>query len=121
MPLPRPVPGTGRWWVIGTLGVSVGVILVVWLALANTLGKVTWTDTGYKVVDERSVRVEFDVHRSPGQAATCTVRALDQRFGVVGALEVQVPAGPQRTVHQAVTVRTTSRAVTGTVQRCDAA
>jgi hypothetical protein len=120
MPLPRPAPGTGRWWLVGTLGCAAGVAVVVWLALANTLGKVTWTDTGYRVVDDRSVRVEFDVHRSPGQAATCTVRALDQRFGVVGAVEVEVPAGPQRTVHQEVTVRTTSRAVTGTVQRCDA-
>ena len=119
MPLPRPAPGTGRWWVIGTLGVAAGVALVVWLSLANTLGKVTWTDTGYKVLDDRSVRVEFDVHRSPGQAATCTVRALDKGFGVVGALEVDVAAGPQRSVHQVVTVRTTSRAVTGTVQRCD--
>ena len=119
MPLPRPAPGTGRWWLVGALGCAAGVALVVWLGLANTLGKVTWTDTGYQVLDDRGVRVEFDVHRSPGQAARCTVRALDKGFGVVGAVEVDVPSGPQRTVHQQVTVRTTSRAVTGTVQRCD--
>ena len=120
MPLPRPAPGTGRWWVVGTVGCALGVALVVWIALANTLGKVTWTDTGYQGVDDRSVRVEVDVHRSAGQAATCTVRALDQRFGVVGVVEVEVPAGPERTVHRGTTIRTTARAVTGTVQRCDA-
>jgi hypothetical protein len=118
MPLPRPAPGTGRWWVVGlTLG-SIGVALAVWLGLANSLGQVTWTDTGYKVVDDRTVRVDFDVHRSPQQAVTCRVRALDRSFGVVGVIDVSVPASQEASVHQQVTVRTTSRAVTGTVQDC---
>jgi hypothetical protein len=118
MPLPRPAPGTGRWWVVGIVGCTVGVALAVWLGLANTVGRVAWTDTGYKVVDDRTVRVDFEVERSPGQAVRCRVRALDQAFGVVGVVDVAIPAGPARTVHQQATVRTTSRAVTGTVQTC---
>ena len=120
MPLPRPAPGTGRWWVIGTVGCAVGVALAVWLGLANSLGQVTWTDTGYRVLDDRTVTVDFDVHRSPGQAVQCRVQALDRSFGVVGALDVAIPAGQSRAVHRQVTVRTTSRAVTGTVDTCSA-
>jgi hypothetical protein len=115
--LPRPAPGTGKWWLVGILGCAVGTALAVWLALANSLDRVTWTDTGYRVVDDRSVEVDFDVHRPSGQAAVCTVRALDHGFGTVGAVEVRIPAG-ERSVHRQVTVRTASRAVTGVVQRC---
>ena len=119
MPLPRPAPGTGRWWVVGTVGITLATGLAVWLALANSVGRVTWVDTGYKVVDDRSVRVEFDVHRPAGQAVTCQVNALDQSFGVVGTLDVRVPASGERSVHQEVVVRTAARAVTGTVRTCD--
>jgi hypothetical protein len=106
--------------VIGTLGCAVGVGLAVWLGLASSLGQVTWDDTGYRVVDDRTVTVDFDVHRAPGQAVQCQVRALDQSFGVVGVVDVSIPAGQARSVHQRATIRTTSRAVTGTVDSCTA-
>jgi ABC-type lipoprotein release transport system permease subunit len=118
MPLLRPAPGTGKWWVVGIVGCTIGVALATWLALANTLGQVTWTDTGYKVLDDRSVRVDFDVHRQSGQAVTCRVQALDQTFAVVGVLDVAVPATAAPSLHRQVVVRTASRAVTGVVQRC---
>jgi hypothetical protein len=120
MPLPRPAPGTGKWWAIGVLGCALGVALATWLALVNTVGKVTWTDTGYRVVDDRTVVVDFAVHRPDGRAVTCLVRALDQGFGVVGALEVAIPASSERTVERRVTIRTTTRAVTGAVRSCSA-
>lgn len=119
MPLPRPAPGTGKWWAVGILGGGLGVVAAVWLGLSMSLGKVTWTDTGYRVVDDRTVEVEFDVHRPGGQAVTCLVRALDQGFGTVGTLEVALPAGPE-SVHRKVAVRTTTRAVTGVVKSCSA-
>jgi hypothetical protein len=118
MPLPRPAPGTGRWWVVGVVGCSLGVALAVWLGLANSVGRVTWADTGYRVVDDRSVRVEFDVHRPAGREVSCRVQALDRTFGVVGVVDVVVPASSERAMHQQVEVRTTSRAVTGLVDTC---
>jgi len=120
MRLPRPAPGTGKWWAIGIVGVGLGTALAVWLGLAMSVGKVTWTDTGYRVVDDRTVEVDFDVHRPAGQAVTCVVHALDQGYGTVGSVEVAIPASPQRSVHRQVTVRTTTRAVTGVVQSCSA-
>ena len=118
MPLPRPAPGTGRWWVVGIVGCTAGAARATWRGLANSRGRVTWTDTGYRVLDERSVRVEFDVHRPSGQAVTCRVQALDTTFGVVGVVDVDVPATEHRSVHEEVVVRTTSRAVTGVVDSC---
>ena len=96
MPLPRPAPGTGRWWVIGTIGCTIGIALAVWLGLANSLGAITWTDTDYKVIDDTSVQVGFDVHRSPEDAVVCTVQAQDTAHGVVGVLEVKVPPSAER-------------------------
>ena len=118
MPLPRPAPGNRRWWAIGIAGCVVGTALAVWLGLTMSLGRVTWTDTGYRVVDDRTVEVEFDVHRPAGQAVTCVVRALDQGFGTVGTVEVRIPASGERSLHRQVTVRTTTRAVTGVVREC---
>lgn len=118
MPLPRPAPGTGRWWVIGTIGCTIGIALAVWLGLANSLGAITWTDTDYKVIDDTTVRVGFDVHRSPGQEVVCTVQAQDTAHGVVGVLEVPVDASTQRSSHLQVLVRTASRAVGGSVRGC---
>jgi hypothetical protein len=118
MPLPRPAPGTGRWWLIGVIGCTIGVALATWWGLASSLGQVTWTDTGYKVLDNRSVRVEFDVHRPDRQAVTCHLKAMDTTFGTVGVLDVDIPASSERSVHRVAVVRTASLAVTGVVDGC---
>ena len=44
--LPRPAPGTAKWWVIGTLGVAAGVALAVWFGLASTVGPRELHDDG---------------------------------------------------------------------------
>ena len=48
----------------------------------------------------------------------CTVIALDERFGTVGAQDLRIESGGDRTVHRQVTLRTTHRAVSGTVKDC---
>ncbi|MGE9808202.1 MULTISPECIES: DUF4307 domain-containing protein [unclassified Janibacter] len=112
---------TRRWWVIGTVLVALAVAYTVWAGLAATRDHIVWTDLSYDVVDEQTVTVAFDVTRPEGTALTCTVRAQDQGFGTVGTLEVDIPAAGARTVHREVTVRTSSRAVTGHVKTCVAA
>lgn len=121
MPLPRPAPGQGRWWVVGIVGVGLMTVVVVWLGLANSKGAVIPTVTAYKVVSDSEVRVDFDIHRPADTAVTCTVVTLDASFGTVGTLPVTVPAGPDTDVHQQVVVRTAARAVSADVQRCVAA
>ena len=72
----------------------------------------------YRVESDTSVWVSFDVSRPPGLAVTCTVRAMDGRFTVVGSADIVVPPEGDQVVRLDKTVRTTSRAVTGVVQDC---
>ena len=41
MPLPRPAPGTGRWWVIGIVGCTAAVGARRVVGLVTTVGGVT--------------------------------------------------------------------------------
>jgi hypothetical protein len=117
--IPRPAPGTARWWVVGTLGILLGCAMAVWFGLAGTVGRPSWTLVGYRVIDDRAVDVTYVVSPPAGRGATCLIQAMDQSFATVGLLEVHIPASvapAQRTTR----VRTTTRAVTGVVRSCSA-
>jgi hypothetical protein len=116
--LPRPAPGQLKWWVLGTVGILAGVGLAIWFGLSATLGQPSWQTVGYKVVSDQQVRVDFQVYRPGGTALSCTVEALARDFAPVGTSTVQVPASPDETTNETVTLRTTSRAVTGQVTSC---
>jgi hypothetical protein len=118
MPLPRPAPGTGRWWVIGIVGCVLAVVGIVWYGIAATHGAIRADVTAYAVVSDSQVKVEYDVHRPTGTAVTCVITALDERHGRVGTLTDHIPAADQTSTHRGVTVRTGARAVTGVVDSC---
>ncbi|MEP7036655.1 MAG: DUF4307 domain-containing protein [Dermatophilaceae bacterium] len=118
MPIPRPAPGTTKWWVVGTIGILLGCALAVWLGLASTLGMATAQDIGYRVVDDRAVDVTYSVNRPAGRNVTCVIRALDKGFATVGMVEVHISASDTSTVQRTTRVRTTARAVTGLVRSC---
>ncbi len=118
MPLPRPAPGTTRWWVVGTLGVLLGVGFAVWFGLASTLGSVRPEVTGYRVESDAMVVVEYDLHRPQGTAVTCRIDALDSTRARVGTVEDVVAGTGPASVHREVRVRTSVRAVTGVVESC---
>lgn len=120
--VPRIPAGTDRrrlaWSVVGGIvGLVVGLVFIVWMT-RNEGQRITATTVGYRVVDDTSVTVSFDVSRPPGLAVTCTVRATDGHFTPVGSAMVPIPVGGDQVVHQEATVRTTTRAVTGVVQDC---
>ena len=121
MPLPRTAPGTLKWWVIGSIGIALGVALAVWFGLSATVGLPTWQVTGYKVVDNDSVRVDFEVYSPGGKDLICTVQALAGDFAVVGSTDVPVDLAGADSTRTSVVLRTTSRAVTGDVKTCVAA
>jgi len=118
MAVPRPAPGTGRWWVLGSVGIAISVALVVWYGLHGADNRITATTVGYKVVDDASVRISFDVNRPAGLAVTCTLTALDAHFTVVGRADAVILPGNERTTHHVETIKTATRAVTGVVQDC---
>lgn len=118
MPLPRPTPGTLKWWVVGTIGISVGVALAIWFGLSATVGQPSWQTVGYKVVDNQSVWVDFQVYSPDGRDLVCTVHALSRDFAVVGSTDVPIKLAGADSARETVTLRTTSRAVTGEVKTC---
>ena len=118
MPIPRPAPGTARWWVLGTIGILLGCAMAVWFGLASTVGRPSWTVVGYRVIDDRAVDVTYLVNRPAGRDVTCLIRAMDQSFATVGLLEVHIPASDASSVRRTTRVRTTTRAVTGVVKSC---
>ena len=118
MRVPRPQPGQLKWWVIGAIGIGGGIALAIWFGLAASVGLPSWETYGYKVVDDQTVTVTFDVTRPEGRPLTCTVHAIARDFATVGTIDVQVPQSVSETSRETVTVRTTSRAVTGEVQTC---
>ncbi|WP_347355037.1 DUF4307 domain-containing protein [Intrasporangium sp.] len=118
MSLPKPAPGTLKWWIVGTIGIGGGIALAVWFGLSATLGVPTWETLGSKVVDDQTVMVKFQVTRPEGQPMTCQVRALAKDFATVGSVEVKVPRSPGDTSEERVTFRTTTRAVAGEVRTC---
>ena len=106
------------WAVTGGVVGLVAAVLIGWWTLRTEGQRITATTIGYKVESDTSVWVSFDVSRPPGLAVTCTVRAIDGRFSVVGSADIVVPPEGERVVHLEKAVRTTSRAVTGVVQDC---
>ncbi len=97
---------------------AVAAVLIGWWTLRNEGQRITATTISYKVESDTSVLVSFDVSRPPGLAVTCSVRALDGHFTVVGTSDIVVPPEGEQVVHLQKAVRTTSRAVTGVVQDC---
>jgi hypothetical protein len=116
-----PPSASRRWVVIGTVLITAFTALIVALGVYLQQDRVTATVTNYRVVDDRTVEVGFDVRRSAGTAVVCRVQAISIDFAAVGTLDVRIPADEAdgaRTVHRDVMVRTTTRANTGTVQNC---
>jgi hypothetical protein len=106
------------WTVTSAVVVVVAAVLIGWWTLRNESQRITATTISYKIESDTSVLVGFDVSRPPGLAVTCTVRALDGHFTVVGTADIVVPPEGEQVVHLQKAVRTTSRAVTGVVQDC---
>lgn len=108
---------TLKWRVIGVVGVLAMTALVVWFGIRGTVGAVVPEVTGYKVLSDAEIRVEYRLVRPADRAVTCVITALDHRKGRVGTVTDEIPGGATR-VQRTVTVRTTERAVTGVVDSC---
>ena len=118
MPIPRPAPGNTTMWVVSTIGILLGCALAIWLGLASTVGKPSWTDLSYRVIDDKAVDVTYIVRRPVGRDVTCAIRAMDKGFATVGLVEVHIPGSDASSVQRTTRVRTTTRAVTGVVRSC---
>jgi Domain of unknown function (DUF4307) len=117
VPIPRPAPEQRKWWIVGGVGVTIGVALATWFGISATAG-ITWTDTGHHVVNAREVQTRFDVTDPERGPVRCTVIALSERKAVVGRRTVDLAPSRFDSTRHTVTIRTAERAVAASVDEC---
>lgn len=115
--VPRPGRRRAIWWVIGVLAAA-SVLWLAWVTVSNAINTVGVDDTGYEVVDERTVSVSFQVTPPRGAGFACALEALDEQFGVVGWRVVEFPASEATSRAFTETIPTVGPATTGLVQSC---
>ncbi len=114
----RITPGTGKWWALGIAFTLAFTVFASWRVLSVADQAIDATTTGFKVVDDRTLKLTFDVHKPPQVAVVCTVHAQDRKKNVVGTLFVDIPAATERTTTHEVLIKTTTQAFAGLVHDC---
>ncbi|WP_074046511.1 DUF4307 domain-containing protein [Dermacoccus nishinomiyaensis] len=119
MPLERPRAEQRKWWIIGTLGVVLMTAFCIWFGIQWTSNTVTANQHGFKVLSDDRIQVSWDVIPSDkDKPVTCTLIALNDRRDVLGSKSVSLKPSPYDSTTYTDIVRTTSRAVSGTVKEC---
>ena len=101
--------------VLTGLGFAVVVVTYVHQAQPTVVSDVL----GFEVLDDSSVRVDFEVRKPAGQEALCVLRARDDQGSQVGLAEILIPGSDPDTSTRSYTLRTTARPVTGEVVGCE--
>lgn len=114
---PRPGRRRAFWIAIAALAAA-SVIALGWMTVASTLDQVGFNDTGFEVVDERTVHVAFQVTPPPGASFACAIQAMDENHGVVGWRVIEVEGSDQVTRPFVETLPTVALATTGVVHSC---
>jgi hypothetical protein len=91
---------------------------VVWVAFDNTDDTVASRDIAHRVLDDRTVRISYDVSMTPGTSAQCALEVQNESHSIVGWKIVDIPASESYTQAFTDTVRTTQLGVTGLIYRC---
>lgn len=105
-------------WVGAAAFAAVLTAWVLWVTLGSTDDTVASRDTGHRVIDDRSVRISYDVSMPPGTTARCALQVQNDTHSIVGWKVVDIPASDNYTQAFTDTVRTTQLGVTGLIYRC---
>lgn len=108
-------------WVVVASAVAFIIVFVAWVVwggLFQAPAQFESRDTGYVIISDQEVSVDWQLSVEPGAESRCAVQALNSTFGIVGWKVVDVPPSGQRTRVFTETVRTTELAVTGLIYRC---
>lgn len=96
-----------------------------WISTSLNTETVSFKDIGYSTTDATQAEIDFQVTKEPGTSVKCAVKALDEKFAVVGWKVLDIGPNPadatadggRTTAHRAV-VRTESLSVSGVVDSC---
>lgn len=118
MPIPRPAPGRGKIWLLGTVALVVATVIAVWWGLSATTSKPTWQSITWEIRDDRTAVATYTVSKPKDMTVLCVVEALGMDHALVGSREVRLGPADQRELTYQTEVRTTARAVTASVRNC---
>ena len=113
-------PRRRRAWLALAAVAPIGALAwVVWAGVGQARADVRWSDVGFRVVDNQSVDVTYDVGKDPSSTAICTLQAFDRDKGTVGLAQVTLGPRERKVTRNVATVRTSALAVTGVVRDCE--
>ena len=107
-----------KWWIIAAVFTLAMALFATGKIMGAAAEQVTAETFGFKVVDDRTATITFDVTKPPETTVRCTVHAQDLKKALVGSAEIVVPPAAQRTTTHTATIKTTTRAVAAIVQSC---
>lgn len=113
----RPLRRHAFWVSVAVLAVAF-VAALSWLTVSNSLDDVGYDETGFELVDQRTVTVSFQATPPSGSGFACALQALDEDFGVVGWRVIEYAAAETITRTFVETIPTVAQATTGTVHSC---
>ena len=116
-----PPASNRRWWIIGTVLITAFTAAIVALGIYLQRDQVRFEVFSYEVVDDQTTTVTFDVHRPQDTEVVCRATAIALDFATVGTVDVPIAAdaaGGAGSLRTSVTIRTTTRANTGTITDC---
>ena len=105
-------------WVAAAGFAVVLVAWVVWGGLDGDGPMLKALDTGYKIVDEHYIVVNWDLSVPAGNAVDCAVQALNEDHAIVGWKIVEIPASDVYTRPFNTLLRTTELSNTGLISEC---
>ena len=97
---------------------AVALAWAAWAGASVARARIDWQATAVDTSDPGFVRVSFQVTQGAARAAVCSVRATDADGGVVGWVDVRLPASQSGRATATAAVRTVRPATDGTVVTC---
>jgi hypothetical protein len=104
--------------VVGGAVLAAAVAWVVWVGLFTPSAAIDNQDIGYHRIDDSTLQITEQISTDPGARVTCSFEGLNAKFAIVGWKVVDIPPSTQRIHRVTQTIRTSERAVTGTVGSC---
>ncbi|MDR6691402.1 hypothetical protein J2X55_002314 [Microbacterium sp. 1154] len=105
------------WTIVAVLALG-AIGYLGYTTFTNSAASVTATDTGFTVIDDKTVSSSFQITAPVGEPVACALEARDEDHGTVGWRVVQYPASDDAVRAFSETIPTLSLATTGFVNAC---
>ncbi|GAA4671343.1 DUF4307 domain-containing protein [Frondihabitans cladoniiphilus] len=91
---------------------------VIFAAFDGTSASIDSNDAGYVIHDANNATVTSEISVDAGTRVDCSIEVLNSGFDVVGWKVVDFPASSQSSNVYTTDIKTTSRGVTGLIDKC---